>query len=293
MSDEGEIGLLRYNSLPTLCRHALDLPESYYVRAGVSRLHQHTELNVDAIRPGDLVFVKTDALHIFRNALAHIKAPFTLVTGVSSITPADCADLLEDERIVAWCGPNLPLWSEKILQTPIGFTEKERPHGELAVILDHVGGLPWEERTISVLVTQMSDTSDERRGLPREGVHRVTERLAYRDYMALMARSRYVLCPRGKGVDTLRVWEALAAGAVPIVRSSILDPLYAAYGCIVVADWSETASAVAADARGPERREYALKCFANRDGVFFTNYWRARILAHQERLWSRRGDARP
>ena len=41
---------------------------------------------------------------------------------------------------------------------------------------------------------------------------------------ALMKRYRWVMCPRGNGVDTHRVWEALYRGAVPVVS----DPKWSA-----------------------------------------------------------------
>lgn len=284
-----DIGLLRYNSLPTLCAHALDLPEDYYRREGVSRLHAHDRLNVDVMKPGDLVFVKTDGLSAFANALPHIKAPIGLVTGVSSITPTEFAGLVEDERIVSWSGPNLPLWSDKILQVPIGFSERERPHGDQTAILASVGGLPWDERPIGILLTSMSDTSPERHGIPLDGVHRCADRLGYADYLSLLGRSRYVICPRGKGVDTLRFWETLTAGAVPIVRTSLLDPLYADCGAIVVRDWAEITERVREHRDGPDFRARALTAFENRSGIFFTSHWGERIRAHHGRLMAAAG----
>ncbi len=41
-----------------------------------------------------------------------------------------------------------------------------------------------------------------------------TERLEYQD---ILARSRYSLCPRGKGPNTIRFWESLQTGAIPVL----------------------------------------------------------------------------
>jgi hypothetical protein len=44
------------------------------------------------------------------------------------------------------------------------------------------------------------------------------------EYIASMATHRFVLCPRGNGIDTHRMWEALYLGSIPIVeRHSALD----------------------------------------------------------------------
>jgi hypothetical protein len=38
-------------------------------------------------------------------------------------------------------------------------------------------------------------------------------------YRSVLARSRFVLCPRGRGTSTIRLYETLAAGRVPVVIS--------------------------------------------------------------------------
>jgi hypothetical protein len=49
-----------------------------------------------------------------------------------------------------------------------------------------------------------------------------------------------VICPFGAGKDTHRVYEALFFGAIPIIKSSFLDPLYKKLGeCWIVNDWTD------------------------------------------------------
>jgi hypothetical protein len=40
-----------------------------------------------------------------------------------------------------------------------------------------------------------------------------------REYKEILARSRFALCPRGSGPSTIRFWEALQAGAIPVLIS--------------------------------------------------------------------------
>lgn len=47
----------------------------------------------------------------------------------------------------------------------------------------------------------------------------IRERREYRD---LLSRSEFSLCPRGFGAGTVRFWESLAAGAVPVLLSDFL-----------------------------------------------------------------------
>lgn len=46
-----------------------------------------------------------------------------------------------------------------------------------------------------------------------------------REYKDVLARSRFSLCPRGTGPSTIRFWESLQAGAIPVVLSDVMDYL--------------------------------------------------------------------
>ena len=48
--------------------------------------------------------------------------------------------------------------------------------------------------------------------------------------------------PRGNGLDTHRLWEALYLGCVPIVQSGPLDALYKRVGALVVRSWTQVTS---------------------------------------------------
>ena len=53
-------------------------------------------------------------------------------------------------------------------------------------------------------------------------------------YMDVLGRSRYSLCPSGTGPNTIRFWESLAAGSIPIVLSDkMLLPDYDWGSCIL------------------------------------------------------------
>jgi hypothetical protein len=45
--------------------------------------------------------------------------------------------------------------------------------------------------------------------------------LEKKDYFQELTESTYIICPKGNGIDTHRVWESLYAGAVPVVEKNI------------------------------------------------------------------------
>jgi hypothetical protein len=54
-----------------------------------------------------------------------------------------------------------------------------------------------------------------------------------------MCHSKFVLCPTGTGLDTHRIYEALACGATPVVLHSTLDHLYATLPICILNKWTD------------------------------------------------------
>lgn len=66
---------------------------------------------------------------------------------------------------------------------------------------------------------------------PKEG------RLEYEDYIKDIKRSKFVLAPPGNGEDTIRLWESMFFGAIPIIRNdSGLWPLYKRLPVLILED---------------------------------------------------------
>ena len=69
------------------------------------------------------------------------------------------------------------------------------------------------------------------------------------EYYEDMCHSKFVLCPIGTGIDTHRVYEALACGATPVVLHSTLDHLYATLPICIVNSWTDSFFVPAGTAR--------------------------------------------
>lgn len=61
----------------------------------------------------------------------------------------------------------------------------------------------------------------------------------FRTYLDDMLHSKFVLSPRGNGLDCHRTWEALLMGAIPIVKSSNIDSLFEDLPVLIVSEWDE------------------------------------------------------
>jgi hypothetical protein len=59
----------------------------------------------------------------------------------------------------------------------------------------------------------------------------------------LYSQYGFVISPHGRGIDCYRTWEALLMGAIPIVKKSVLDPVYEGWPVVIVEDWREVTHA--------------------------------------------------
>ena len=88
---------------------------------------------------------------------------------------------------------------------------------------------------------------------------------------AAMIQSRYVLAPRGVGVDTHRFYEAIYLWSVPIVvrSNSAFDRLYTVFPCLVVSTWTDVTTELLDREYGA--CAYRLRAFHDRYPRFLTD----------------------
>jgi hypothetical protein len=130
-----------------------------------------------------------------------------------------------------------------MLCIPIGIEERGRSGREPENLID-LFRVRDEPKEIDVYLPYLGATHNSRTTLvrrlsanhPRVTIER--ERLSFTSYINKLCQSRYVICPRGNGMDTLRCYEA-AAGAIPVVFKNDLWPMYQRLGFTILEDLEE------------------------------------------------------
>ncbi len=62
----------------------------------------------------------------------------------------------------------------------------------------------------------------------------------YKQYFDQMAKHWFMLCPDGNGFDTVRLWEALYLGCIPIVKNHVFTEYFAKHlPIVIVKSWKE------------------------------------------------------
>jgi hypothetical protein len=132
---------------------------------------------------------------------------------------------------------------------------------------------PKVEKKHKILVGPFSDTHEERRAIASLNFSSIpstviSEYLSVFVYRNLISQHRFVLCPRGNGMDTHRFWEVLYAGGVPIVKRSNWSSLLAQEGLhfIEVDNWTTTDLSTALhnfieSNHGANQRDYLTKSY--------------------------------
>jgi hypothetical protein len=257
--------LIRYDSLIYLADFIVDFPAEYYSNQGVTRKQVMPPLNsLDQLFNGCKLFVKTDLLPSVSGHLETLQTPIHLITGNSDITPDNnlIRSILNNTNIRSWVSNHIEKIDDKILQIPAGFQEFGLNRSNWVTYPTS------ETKEITFLITPMGDTNPNRKELDSlsiDGLVRLDGRLKYVDYINYIGKAKYTFCPAGNAVDSHRVCESIIMDSIPIVKTSILDPMYKEMGCLVVNDW----------------RDVKPKKIKLNSKVTTLEYWKNRIFTHQ------------
>lgn len=220
------------------------------------------------INPGDSIYVCSETLPFFiRDTLPTLTVPFVLVSGDSDLTiqPAlpEYKALVDSPLLLAWYAQNMVEPVQKCIQMPIGLdyhtvwanpTHRWLSPGE--------GHLPKDQEKIlqSIMATQGPAWSNQRLpkiyvnfgALDKYGDRRAAMSTIPVELMTLqlkpvprtlvwknMAKHAFVLSPFGNGLDCNRTWEALALGAIPIIKGHHFAPMFEGLPVLMVSSWSE------------------------------------------------------
>jgi hypothetical protein len=147
-------------------------------------------------------------------------------------------------KIATWVDTNLEEFEPWMLCVPIGLEERgriEREPEQLAQLSEE-GNNP----SIDIYLPFLGNTHSSRQELlnkileinhPRVFVEK--ERLPYLVYLNRLRSSRYTICPRGNGADTLRIYEAAIAGSMPIVQKTGIWRTHRELGFLIFEDLAD------------------------------------------------------
>jgi hypothetical protein len=189
-------------------------------------------------RAGDWVFINGDHLDQFLNIRLATPKKFNLIIH-NSDAPFDEARLRRTlPRAIRIYAINTVVQHPQLTTIPLGFPDSG---------LKHIPNIrPAAERDIEIYSNFSAGTNVVARAnclKAFEGDPRVLRKdptgRTQPEYYADMCRSKFVLCPEGTGMDTHRIYEALACGAIPVVLHGALDNLYSKLPICILNSWTD------------------------------------------------------
>ena len=151
-----------------------------------------------------------------------------------------------------WFAINIEVESSDLISIPLGLTNNTNEthlhpiYGNPQHIL-HVRSLPLSKENLCYMNFGVNTYPQERTSvynmfkdsswvLNRPAVITNEGRI---QYLTDIAKSKFVLCPRGNGIDTHRLWETLYVRSIPIVKRHITHKGMEDLPILFIDDWSE------------------------------------------------------
>lgn len=218
-----------------------------------------------------IIYLMADQVPDFvKNVAPHILHPYVVVSGRAdtAMGVAASGDLrwLDSPLLLTWWAQNLVVTHPKARALPIGFdfhtleakstswgrrtSAMQQANQLLALALEARTPGRRPRRNTFLLNFKISANPPARQGAWDALVnHPRAEKIPAGNPRSAtwltMAQVRFMICPEGNGVDTHRLWEAFALGAIPIISRYPASMLALLNGMpyVVVDSWSEVTPA--------------------------------------------------
>ena len=239
----------------------------HWIKSQGAALHTRKYSNINNIDLSDITLVcltgYEDIIQTFFAKIIQIfNRPIVLVT-----IETDGFDMkkeyLDHEKLKHWFTWNQPFDHPKVTGIPIGLNFErhcaslnrwlasgQRParsknllinfskstHNSRTPLLDKAhrewGSFCDLVKPMSPIETKFTESVVDRAG-------RLKVEVTNDSFYNLLSGYKFILSPRGAGLDCHRTWEAMYTGAIPIVLSSSIDSVYEGLPIVIVKSWDE------------------------------------------------------
>lgn len=201
----------------------------------------YDDLVVNADVENDWWFCRSDFLEYFF-AEHEPKSEYVLFSHNSDrAIDRSLSRFLRRPGLRAWFATNAATVHPKLRAFPCGIANPKWPHGNGAAIARMQSAMPEK--------TNLFDASYDVSTFPpaREYCRDQTgiepaPRQGFDQYLHTLASSYFCIAPRGHGIDTHRIWEALYLWTIPIVTRSVLVEQHEDLPILVLEDWADFGS---------------------------------------------------
>ena len=178
------------------------------------------EVNRARSLQGSLLYAKRDHVETLFTLLGHRRARIALVTAEADESVGSAEKI--PSQIASWFSTNA--CHPDVFPLPLGLGNSYCKVTAKADLLATVAGMP----KVGLLYVNFRPETNPDVRVPLWNSYESSEwngvmtrhpgNVSQVDYVTAMASHRFVLCPRGNGIDTHRMWETLYVGSIPVVE---------------------------------------------------------------------------
>jgi hypothetical protein len=194
---------------------------------------------IAACQQARVLFVYTHLLEYFRLYIAPcLQQPFVLISHNSrhSVGLQDL-DLLNHPQLVHWWAQNVDVAHTRLSALPIGLANRQWGAAKLEQLLAASKSI-HKDRLLYANVALTHSLRVQALAAAKLLAGATFESgLDYPAYLASMARHQFCLCPRGNGLDSHRLWEALYLDCIPIIVKADWTAAYSGLPLLVLEHW--------------------------------------------------------
>jgi hypothetical protein len=245
-------------------------------------------MNINNYIKGEHFIELADNINIFyqdthevkRFLNASPKTEFILITHNSDDKIDD--SYIFPDNLIHWFAQNVDIFDSRIESIPIGL-ENEKWFKNLHKKEKMMFRLETKKRTCNLVYLNCSvDTNrKEREPLYKmfknkewATIEKGTNGLLFNDYIYNLYNHKFVFCPEGNGIDTVRLWETLYMKSIPIVKNCINTSFYKDLPICFVDSWEEvTESFLNSEYERIQKGDWNMKKLE-------FDYWRDKILSY-------------
>lgn len=215
--------------------------------SSVKRVYMDGEIDYSLLQGVKKVFVYTHILDDFIvKVWPKMNGKYILMTHNSDHgIHSQHLPLLNDDKLIHMFSQNTHIEHPKLTALPIGIANSMWPHGQPSSI-EHLVSLN-KEKNEEIYVNVSEGTNRTHRGKVLDIMSRnplckfYPQNRPHKDYLTEMSGYKWVLSPKGNGVDCHRLWEALYSGGIAICDDSVNARAFKNMGLpiILVDDYSK------------------------------------------------------
>jgi hypothetical protein len=148
------------------------------------------------------------------------------------------ARFLHRRRLRMWFASNAGVRHPKLHALPLGVANPRWRHGDGTTLLRVQNEVAPKAKLFDASYDISTYPPAREYCRDQTGIE-PSPRRDFDEYLRALASSYFCIAPRGNGIDTHRIWEALYVRTIPIVTSSVVADQHADLPIVVLKDWAE------------------------------------------------------